>query len=38
MVVKKLFETALSIKEPWYVKSLKFDAEKKRLDIHIDFK
>ena len=29
MMIKELFETALSIDEPWYVKSLKFDAEKK---------
>lgn len=29
-MIKKLFETASSINEPWYVKSLKFDAEKKR--------
>ncbi|MFH1249495.1 MAG: ISL3 family transposase [bacterium] len=38
MMIKKLFETALSIHEPWYVKGLTFDEEKKQLNIHIDFK
>jgi len=38
MMIKKLFEMALSIHESWYVKDLKFDEEKKQLDIHIDFK
>jgi len=37
-MIKKLFEMALSIHEPWYVNELKFDEEKKQLDIHIDFK
>jgi transposase len=38
MMIKKLFEMALLIHDPWYVKDLKFDEEKKQLDIHIDFK
>lgn len=33
-----LFETALSITSPWYVKNIEFDSGKKRLDIYIDFK
>jgi len=34
---KSIFEAALSIKSPWYIKNIEFDASKKRLDIHIDF-
>jgi len=34
---KTLFETALNIQEPWFVKDILFDSEKKRSDIHIDF-
>ncbi len=37
MITKHLFESALSIEEPWYIKDIQFDPEKKRLDIHIDF-
>jgi len=32
-----LFETALSIKKPWYIDRVEFDVVKKRLDIFIDF-
>jgi transposase len=32
-----LFQKALGITEPWIVKSVDFDVEKKRLDIQIDF-
>lgn len=38
MMTKKLFEKALSINDPWYIKAVSFDEEKKQLDIHIDFK
>jgi len=34
----ELFEQALHINAPWLIKSIDFNAEKKRLDIHIDFK
>jgi transposase len=34
----ELFQVALGLVEPWYVKSCRFDAETKRLDIDIDFK
>lgn len=33
----KLFEIALNVKEPWYIDSIKFDEDKKRLDIYIEF-
>ena len=33
-----LFEAALSVKAPWYIKNIKFDAGAQRLDIYIDFK
>ncbi|NPV01391.1 MAG: ISL3 family transposase [Brevinematales bacterium] len=34
----KLFEMALGITEPYFVKDIEFDADKKKLDIHIDFR
>lgn len=34
----QLFEAALSIKDPWFIKNIQFDSDKKRLDIYIDFK
>ena len=34
----ELFETALNIEAPFYIKDIRFDIEKKRLDIYIDFK
>jgi transposase len=37
-MMQKLFEMALNVKEPWYIKDLKFDNEAKRLDIYLDFK
>ena len=37
MLSKQLFETALNIQEPWFIKDIQFDSEEKRLDIHIDF-
>ena len=33
---KTLFEAALNIQEPWFVKDILFGSGKKRLDIHID--
>ena len=38
MLTQQLFELALNIKEPWYIKDIQFSAENKRLDIHIDFR
>ena len=38
MLANNLFELALHIQEPWYIKEIKFDVENKRLDIHIDFR
>ncbi|MDQ7002707.1 MAG: ISL3 family transposase [Ghiorsea sp.] len=35
--MQKLFEAALGIQSPWYVKSINFDVAKKRLDIDVDF-
>lgn len=37
MFTQQLFELALNIKDPWYIKDIRFSAEDKRLDIHIDF-
>ena len=35
--MKELFEKALGISRPWFIDSLKFDADNRRLDIHINF-
>jgi len=35
--MQKLFETALGIVSPWYVKSVDFNVADKRLDIEVDF-
>ena len=32
-----LFQKALGISDPWHIKSINFDADNKRLDIHVDF-
>ena len=32
-----LFETALSISKPWYIKKIELDFEKKVIDIYINF-
>jgi len=37
MLTKPLFETALNIQKPWFIKDIQFDSERKRLDIYIDF-
>ena len=34
----ELFQAALGLADPWYVKACRFDAKAKRLDIDIDFK
>jgi hypothetical protein len=31
-------DDALHISSPWFIKSIDFNADKKRLDIHVDFK
>jgi len=36
-MMQKLFETALGIQAPWYVKSVDFNVAAKRLDIEVDF-
>ena len=33
----ELFQIALGISSPWFVKSLELDPAAKRLDIHLDF-
>jgi transposase len=38
MFKTKIFEAALAIQSPWYVKDVQFDITAKRLDIYIDFK
>ena len=37
-MMEDLFKKALGIDEPWYVKSIDFIVESKRLDIELDFK
>lgn len=37
MFTQQLFELALNIQDPWYIKDIQFSVESKRLDIHIDF-
>jgi transposase len=37
-MMTELFQQALHINSPWLITSIDFDADKKRLDIHIDFK
>ncbi len=38
MFTQQLFERALNIQDPWYVKEISFNEKNKRLDIMIDFK
>jgi transposase len=35
--MQELFEMALNVAEPWYIKDVKFDSKEKRLDIYLDF-
>jgi len=37
-MTKDLFQLALNVTDPWFVKEVNFDVESKRLDVHIDFK
>ncbi|MCR4289105.1 MAG: ISL3 family transposase, partial [Candidatus Scalindua sp.] len=37
MLTQQLFEQALHIQAPWFIKDIQFEPESKRLDIHIDF-
>lgn len=37
MLPQQLFELALNIQQPWFIKDIQFNIENKRLDIHIDF-
>ena len=36
--MKQIFELALHIKSPWYIKNIEFIEKDKRLNIYIDFK
>lgn len=36
-MLKQVFEEALGIRDPWFIEAVNFDADKRRLDIHIDF-
>lgn len=36
--MESIFEKALGVEEPWFIETTTFDAEKKRLDIRINFK
>jgi transposase len=38
MFDNKLFEAALVIQNPWFIKNVEFNVDSKRLDIYIDFK
>jgi transposase len=37
MLAQELFEQALHINDPWFIKDIEFDVNSKRLDVHIDF-
>lgn len=37
-MMQSLFESALSIESPWFIRELEFSSSEKRLDIFIDFK
>lgn len=37
-MMEELFQQALGIESPWFIKSIEFEAANKRLDIHVDFK
>lgn len=38
MELQNLFEVALNINSPWYIKTVSFSQENSRIDIYIDFK
>ncbi|MDL1958040.1 MAG: hypothetical protein LWX01_01500 [Deltaproteobacteria bacterium] len=33
--MNKIFEAALSVNEPWYIRDIEFDPDKKRLDLYV---
>jgi len=35
--MQEVFDKALRISKPWFIDTLKFDVDKRRLDIYIDF-
>ncbi len=37
-MMKNVFEQALNIQAPWFIKTIEFDYSEKRLDISIDFR
>jgi hypothetical protein len=37
MSTKELFSTALGLEDPWFVKDIKFDSKKRRLEIILVF-
>ena len=37
MFTQQLFELALNIQDPWYIKSIEFSNAEGQLDIYIDF-
>ena len=37
MLPQELFEQALHISDPWFIKDIEFDPTSKRLDVYIDF-
>lgn len=38
MATERLFEAALGVETPWFVKDVRFDADTKVLTIGVDFK
>jgi transposase len=38
MNIEQLFSAALGIVDPWYIKSVNFNSDQKKLDIEVDFK
>lgn len=38
MLETRIFQEALAIQTPWFIKKVQFDADSKKLDIFIDFK
>jgi hypothetical protein len=38
MITQQLFEQALNIQAPWFIKDIEFEPKCKRLDIHIYFR
>ena len=38
MNIEQLFSEALGVVSPWYIKSVNFNSEQKKLDIEVDFK